>query len=183
MRRFYALSLLMMLAAGHAHAATLPACAVSQNISAQQPYGTASLHKLFFHVYDATLWVDDAQKKQFNWQDANAHFALNLTYHVDIDAEDFLERTLEELDRQPDVTAAMKAEFKKQLTPLYPDVLDGDSITAVRDSKEGLILCHQGKVRGAITDAAMVRAFFAIWLGEHSSEPELRDTLLGYSSQ
>lgn len=179
MRKLVIAWLGLLLSVGDAYAAPLPACAASHPISASKPYGSAALNKLFFHVYDAELWVDDAHRANFNPSDPQARYALHLTYHVDIDAADFLERTLEELERQPNVTPAMKKAFHEQLTLIYPDVSDGQSITAVHDPDKGMILCHQGVVRGGIKDAGMIRAFFAIWLGEHSSEPALRDRLLG----
>jgi hypothetical protein len=155
-----------------AHAAP-PPCA-AQVISAVKPYGTASLHKLFFHVYDAAFWTDDAN----GWNMATPH-ALHLTYHVSIEKEDLVERTLEELDRNPAVTPAMRAAFGRELPSLYAEINDGDTITAVAIPSKGITFCHNGQVKGVLKDAAMAKPFMGIWLGDTSSEADLRDGLLG----
>jgi hypothetical protein len=38
---------------------------------------------------------------------------------------------------------------------------------------------HNGNPRGEVRDAEFTRRFFGIWLGEATSEPALRDSLLG----
>jgi hypothetical protein len=153
--------------------ASPPLCA-AQVIRAAKPYGTASLHKLFFHVYDAQFWTDDVK----GWNMATPH-ALHLTYDVEIEKADLVERTLEELDRNPAVTPAMRGAYAKELPSLYAEIKKGDTITAVSIPRKGIIFCHNGQVRGVLKDVALAKPFMGIWLGSTSSEPELRDGLLG----
>lgn len=166
-------------------AATAPASAagslacVQQYVRQNTPQGKASLNKLIFHVYDARFWTDSPDGK---WSMDYPH-ALHLTYFVDIDAEDFLDRTLEELQHNPEVSEAMLGKYKAMLARLYPDVKDGDSITAAYSPAQGMQLCLNGKHLGNMTDNALIEPFFGIWLGKHSSEPKLRDGLLGVRAQ
>ena len=143
-------------------------------IHAAHPYGKAALHKLLFHVYDAEFWTDDPH----GWNMSTPH-ALYLVYHVSIEKADLVERTIEELHRNKAVTAAMIATYKKKLPLLFTDVQRGESITALYQPNTGVTFCHDGKVTGVLEDPALAEPFMGIWLGKDTSEPDLRDALLG----
>jgi hypothetical protein len=147
-----------------------PSCI--KGINAAAPYGKAELYKLFFHVYDAEFWSDAGR---FDIKQPNA---LHLTYHVDIDSEDFVERSLDELKRNPSVTKQELNNFAKTLPKLMPNVVEGDSITAAFTVENGLQFCHNNKPLGAIKDVKMAEDFLKIWLGETTSEPTMRKKLL-----
>jgi hypothetical protein len=150
---------------------TKPAC-IAKALKARKPYGTATLNKLFFHVYDAEFWTDGK-----GLQDSKP-YALHLTYQVSIEKQDFLDRTMKELKRQPEVSKKMLEEFRTQLKGIYPDVKDGDSITALHVPKGGVQFCFNGKPIGQLKNEALVKPFFGIWLGKNTSEPKVRDQLL-----
>jgi hypothetical protein len=171
-KHLFSLSLVMLTSFGGTASASKPPACIANYVKATAPYGTATLNKLVFHVYDAQFWTDGK-----GW-DKDAPYGLNLTYGVEIESKDFVERSLEELKHDPKVTQAMLAQFAKQLPPLMPNVAKGDSITAVSLPGGGAIFCHNGKPTGELKDAAMAQAFFGIWLGEHTSEPRLRNELL-----
>lgn len=149
-----------------------PKC-INDVVKAKSAYGNADLHKYFFHVYDASYWTDS---NGWNMQQSSA---LHLKYFVDIDGEDFVERTVKELKNNPKADATMLAKFKQQLPPLMPNVVEGDTITAAYNATEQkLTFCHNNKVKGAINDKDMAEAFMGIWLGKYSSEPSMRKKLL-----
>ncbi len=155
-------------------ARALPPPCTGNVIHAAHPYGKASLYKLLFHVYDAEFWTDDPQ----GWNMKSPH-ALYLIYRVSIDKADLVERTLEELHRDKAVTEAMIAEYRKHLPVLFTDVKDGESITALYQPDNGITFCHDGIVTGVLKDPALAKPFMGIWLGRNSSEPGLRNALLG----
>jgi hypothetical protein len=171
MKKYRYCMMILLALWGNMALAAPPAC-IAKHIKAITPHGTATLNKFIFHVYDAEFWTDGK-----GW-DERAPYGLHLTYGVEIESEDFVERSLEELQRNPAVTKAMLGSFAKQLPPLMPNVVKGDSITAVRLANGGAIFCHNGKPTGELKDAAMAQAFFGIWLGEYTSEPRLRKELL-----
>jgi hypothetical protein len=141
-------------------------------INSVKPLGVATLNKLLWHVYDGEFWSDAK-----GWKMDSPH-ALHLKYFADIESEDFVERSLEELQRNPKVDEKMLARFKSELPPLMPSVVEGDSITAAYSPKTGLVFCHNGKQTGVISDAKMAEAFLGIWLGANTTEPEMRKKLL-----
>ncbi len=148
-----------------------PPC-IASVVKSSKPQGTATLNKLLFHVYDVEFWSDSPK-----WN-MNSPHALHLTYFVDIDGEDFVERSLEELQHNKNVDAVMLEDFKRILPPLLPNVVEGDNISAVYRPNMGLFFCHNGKSTGVLRNAEMEQAFMGIWLGESTSEPDIRKKLL-----
>lgn len=153
-----------------------PAC-LRETITAEQPYGTASLYKLIFHVYDAEFWTNGE-----GWDQRSA-YGLHLEYGVDLTVEELLDSTREQLQRQPGVSKELRGNIVGQLRDIYPRVEEGDTITALYEPESGITFCHNGRKTGTITNPEMVRPFFAIWLGKHTSEPEMREELLGASEE
>ena len=62
---------------------------------------------------------------------------------------------------------------------LFPDVSEGDRITGVKRPGEATRVFFNGSLRGELRDADFTRMFFGIWLRPQSSEPAMRDALLG----
>ena len=65
------------------------------------------------------------------------------------------------------------------MTQLFPDVRQGDRLTAVNRPGLGMQLFANGQLRGAIDEPAFAQRFFGIWLARQTSEPALRTALLG----
>ena len=61
----------------------------------------------------------------------------------------------------------------------FPDVKNGDRITGVQQPGEGLRFYVNGRAGGELRDAEFARRFIGIWLGEQTSQPALRQSLLG----
>ena len=68
------------------------------------------------------------------------------------------------------------------LRAILPDVTDQNQIVGVADSDANTLFYLDGELIGEIREPQFTRAFFDIWLGERSSQPKLRDQLLGASS-
>lgn len=146
---------------------------VTDYIQAQNPLGQGSLYKFLFHVYDAEFWTDAD-----GW-DKSKPYALDLKYFVSIGKEDFLKRTLKELRRNPAVTKEMLLEYERKLGFIYPDVEEGDTITALYIPDEGILFSHNNNKLGWMKEPELIEPFFSIWLGKYTSEPTLRNKLLG----
>ena len=135
--------------------------------------GDGVLTYLFWDVYRATLYAPGP-----GWR-ADAPFALSLAYMRDLKGADIAERTIDEIRDQGFSDEAKLAAWGIKLAGLFPDVSDGDSLTAVRDAN-GRTIFYRGAQRiGAIDDPAFGPKFFDIWLGNKTSEPKLRRALLG----
>ena len=61
----------------------------------------------------------------------------------------------------------------------FPDVNKGDRITGVQRPQEAARFFFNSTLRGELRDADFTRRFFGIWLAPQTSEPRLRESLLG----
>ena len=59
----------------------------------------------------------------------------------------------------------------------------GDRITGVHLPGEGARFFVNGRLQGELRDADFARLFFGIWLSPRTSEPALREALLGLGSR
>jgi hypothetical protein len=89
------------------------------------------------------------------------------------------ERSLEEMQRQAEVPAEQGKRWLAEMTRLFPDVRDGDRLTGVQRPGEATQFFYNGALRGEVSDALFTRLFFGIWLSPQTSEPALRERLLG----
>ena len=167
--------LLLFLIPVQAGATTRPP-ELSPVIHAAEPYGSGDMTWLRIPVYDASLWTDAR-----NWSMESA-FALTLDYHMSIKSNALVERTIEEMERQPGFDAERR-DYASELATVFPDVKDGDRITALYQPGEAVRFFHNAKYTGSMESKDFAQAFFGIWLGESTSEPEIRKKLLKLSSR
>lgn len=175
MRKFLLATVAISLVSFSALAAEKPA-EIASTIKAESPMGEAGLDKLVFHVYDASLWTDAS-----TWS-MRQPFALSLKYGMRFDSDDFVDRTLEEMEKSSSASEAQREAYKPLLGKVFPAVKKGDHITALYTPGKGTSFFHNGKPTGSISNAAQpqfAEHFFAIWLSPKSSEPDLRNKLLG----
>ncbi len=135
--------------------------------------GKARLTYLFWDVYDAVLYAPNGK-----WAE-DKPFALKLTYLRDLDGRDIAERSAKEMRKQGLKDEDKLAEWQSTMTAIFPDVSDGDVLTGEVNEDRHTRFFFNGEVVGNVDDPAFTRAFFGIWLSENTSEPEMREQLLG----
>lgn len=170
--------LLLMSVAG----AVLPATAgtpppeLQQALPAVQLRGEGRLRFLGLHVYDIRLWTpqDFAADR---W--AEAPLALEIQYARSLVGKAIAERSLQEMQRQGEVPAERAQRWLAEMERLFPDVKQGDRILGVKQPGVGAAFYVNGRLRGEVRDADFARRFFGIWLAPQTSEPGLRQRLLG----
>lgn len=135
--------------------------------------GDGILSVAFWDIYQARLIAP-----QGKWT-AKAPYALDITYLTDIEGADIVARTIGEISAQGAASDAQLATWKQQLETFFPDVKAGDHFMGVA-TQHGETVFYKNNIRiGNVKDKAFSKAFFAIWLGEKTSEPALRHKLLG----
>lgn len=140
--------------------------------------GAGRLTFLALHVYDARLWVADGfAADRFE----AAPLALEIEYGRSLVGSKIAERTLEEMRRVPGIDDEQAAGWLEWMRRTFPDVNKGDRITGLFRPGESARIFHNGRLRGELRDAEFARRFVAIWLGPRTSEPKLRQSLLGAS--
>ena len=131
------------------------------------------------HVYDAVLWTAPGFRANAF---ADQTFALDLQYARDFTAVDIARRSLDEMRRHGAIDEAQADRWQSRLAAVLPDVKRGDRITGLNRPGQGASFFHNDRALGEIADPSFARLFFAIWLGEATSEPALRQRLLAGSA-
>ncbi len=141
-----------------------------------QLLGSGRLTFLGLHVYDARLWIDE----RFSADRFDRHaLALELQYARTLYGRLIAERSLEEMKRSGGVSDAQGERWLAAMKRAFPDVVKGDRITGVQRPEEGVRFFHNGTLRSELLDTDFTRRFFGIWLSPQTSEPKLRQSLLG----
>lgn len=126
-----------------------------------------------FRVFDAELYAPQGRYSP------SKPFALKLTYLRNFKGSDIAKRSVDEMRRQGLKDEAKLKLWGDQMRAIFPDVAQGASITGVRDASGKAVFYKDGKQIGSINDREFSRRFFAIWLGENTSNPGLQASLTG----
>jgi hypothetical protein len=143
------------------------------DLDAMQTVGEARMRVLFWDVYDARLLAPQGAYRE------DQPFALSLTYLRTLNGEKIAERSIEEIRGQGLADETALNRWLTFLTGVIPDVREADEIIGLATPDGSTRFFRDGMLIGEIDDARFTRAFFDIWLGEKTSEPGLRDQLLG----
>ena len=139
--------------------------------------GSGRLRFLGMRIYDARLWSPSRPGAE-DW-DAQP-LALELQYARNLVGALIAERSLEEMRRQGPIDAARAERWLAAMKATFPDVREGDRLTGVhRVDDDAARFFHNGRLRGEWRDSDFARQFFGIWLAPATSEPALREALLG----
>jgi hypothetical protein len=164
--------------AAQAQAPLVPA-ALPSEVAADLPgalwSGSARLRFFGFDVYDSHLWVAPGFKAA---QFEQHGLALELSYLRALSGRDIAERSLKEMKRAGDLSAAQSQRWLAALQDAIPDVKAGDRITGLHSPGVGARFWHNGQPRPPVRDPEFSRLFFGIWLSSATSEPQLRSGLL-----
>ena len=153
-------------------------------LPAAVPVGEATLRFLGFAVYDARLLAPPG------WRAQNlgcAPLVLELTYRRAFRGADIARRSLEEMRRAGPIAAADEATWLAAMQRIFPDVGPGDRIAGLWQPGAGARFVWtdaSGRRRflGDVPDARFAQRFFGIWLAPTTSEPGLRQALLGLNA-
>ena len=136
--------------------------------------GEGVMSYMFWDLYRAKLATTDG-----DYQAGEHPVRLTLTYLRDIEASDIVKATFDQwrhLDK-----AQYVSEYGDTLQGLWPDITEGDSL-AFETNEQGVgTFYYNGEKLQTIEQQAFSEAFLAIWLSPDTSEPKLRQKLIGAS--
>jgi hypothetical protein len=149
---------------------------VAAELPAARLVGHGRLRYLGLLVYDAWLWSASLLGHDY----ASHRIALELRYARTLRGAAIAERSLAEMRRVGGPIAVPRAQrWLAFMTQTFPDVADGDRITGVQWPGEAARFYVNGVGPAELRDADFPALFFGIWLSPRSSEPALRQALLG----
>jgi Chalcone isomerase-like len=153
--------------------------AVSQGLSNAKALGQARLVVFGFNIYDAKLWVADGFSAA-NY--ASEPFALELRYLRNFSGEMIAERSLKEMRRIGAVSEEKATQWLENMKKTFPDIKKGDQLIGIHRPDGTASFTLNGKPIGEIRDEEFTRLFFGIWLSPKTSEPKMRNELIGAAS-
>ncbi len=149
---------------------------VTRELPGARLLGSGRLTFLGLQVYDARLWTAD----EFAADRFDQHpLALELVYARTLYGRLIAERSLDEMKRVGGFSEAQGERWLASMQRSFPDVGKGDRLTGVQLPQEAARFYFNGALRGELRDAEFARRFFGIWLAPQTSEPALRQSLLG----
>ena len=138
--------------------------------------GEATLRFFGLRVYHARLWtLPDFRVDRLGEQ----ALLLELRYLRDLRGQAIAERSLEEMQRAGGFSDTQAQRWLAEMRRLFPDVKAEDRLTGRLVPGEGASFWHNGRVVGEVRDTEFARRFFGIWLAPSTSEPAMRQALLG----
>ena len=152
---------------------------VSAALPQAQLIGKGRLTVFGFQVYDARLWASPDFRSRGDSGYATQPLGLELSYLRNFKALDIAERSIKEMRRSAAVNDAQEAKWLLEMQRVVPDVKTGDRILGIHKPGTGAEFWVNGKPVGEIQDAEFARLFFGIWLSPKTSEPQIRNLLLG----
>lgn len=138
--------------------------------------GQARFRYFGLHVYDIRLW-SAAPVGADRW--ADLPLTLELEYARTLAGAEIAKRSLTEMRRQAPISDAQAAAWLAEMQAAFPDVKAGDRISGTHEPGVAAQFFVNGQPRRRVADAAFAKLFFGIWLSPQTSEPALREQLLG----
>jgi hypothetical protein len=137
--------------------------------------GTATMRWLGLTIYDIELWSPGPVAGEV----LDDPLALTLRYARSLKGRAIAERSLDEMRRIGPFSEGQANQWLAAMTRVFPDVGADDRLTGVHLPGRGARFFHNAQWRGEVADAQFARLFFGIWLSPRTSEPALREALLG----
>lgn len=146
---------------------------LNQYIEAPKLVGKARLKFMFWNVYEASLIAPRGHFSQ------ETPFALELKYMRGFEGKEIASRSIDEMRSLGMDDEVKLAKWYQEMQGIFPDVKEGEMITGVVDNNQISHFFFNDKPLGIVHDKEFSKWFFNIWLSEKTSQPEMREQLLG----
>lgn len=153
---------------------------VQQAVPQARVLGHGSFRWFGLKIYDAVLW--SGPRGLSGTLPSDRPFALDLRYARSLPGKKISDASSEQIQKLGMGTAEQRMRWQQDMHKLFPDVQEGTRLTGVYVPAAGVRFYLDGKLLGMIDDPQFADAFFAIWLSEKTTAPQLRQALLGRSS-
>lgn len=138
-----------------------------------QQVGQGMFKRFGWSIYEASLYAPEGR---FN---PRQPYALTLTYERTISGDRLVEASLDQM-RKLGAPVDEHPNWPAELARVLPSVSKGVTLTGVYRPGEGATF-YQMNIETGRVDDDLARWFFAIWLDPRTSEPSLRQALIGAS--
>lgn len=138
--------------------------------------GESRLSVLWWDIYEAALYNPEGR-----YQGLQPPLLLKLSYLRDIDKDDLIDASRDELQRLQAENGLDDRAIEKGLSDLrtiWPDIQEGDSLSFYLQ-QGGSRFYFNDELIGQISNDRFAQAFIAIWLSDNSAYPQLSQQLRG----
>lgn len=135
--------------------------------------GRGRLRLYLVSIFDAFLYAPNGR---FSFE---RPFALKITYHHNVRSSEIVKRSISEIRAQGFRDEAKLRQWQTIMTRLFPNINAGQSLIGLRNEDGHAEFYSDNGFIGAVNDIEFANKFFAIWLGQNSTQPHLRQQLLG----
>jgi hypothetical protein len=136
--------------------------------------GQAKFSVLFWDVYQSRLLTSDGQLPLSH----DCQYSMfEIQYLRDISKQELLDSTLAQWQHL-EIDEEQYMPYLLALESIWPDIKAGDQLTLLTNAATTVFYFNQQKV-GEIESEQFADLFLRIWLDENTSEPKLRQQLLG----
>ncbi len=163
----------------------LPSLTLAKGVDDLNKVGEGKLNYLFWDIYLAQYYSSAPQSTKAEWQHRqnetlidNPVNALRIKYFKSIDKQSLIEATIAQWQHlgyeENDINR-----WVAQVEPIWPDVEPGHTLTFRVEPDRPSQFFYNGYWIGNVEEKGFGKAFLSIWLSERTSEPKLRQALLG----
>jgi len=163
----------LVFAAGAAYAAPPLPTLVNREFPGLKEVGEGRLRFIGIHVYDSSLWISGPA---YSPKDV---FAIEIRYQIGIKGHALTERSLKEMRGLGYTDEAKLKRWEAEMDRVFPDLKPDDRLVGVSVPDKEARFYSQDRFLGTVQDPEFARAFFGIWLDDKTSEPRLRNKMLG----
>lgn len=146
---------------------------INESVPNAKLVGEGKMTYFFWDVYDAQLYAPEGV-----WR-GEPPYALTLTYLRDFEGAAIAERSVKEMRKQGFNDKQKLTQWEEQMKSIFPDVEEGTQLTGLFMKNGETVFLKNEEVLGSVEDKGFGTQFFAIWLSEKTSEPKLREKLVG----
>jgi hypothetical protein len=146
---------------------------IEKQIPDAQMVATSRLTVFLFDVYDASFYTAEGKRE------VTLPYALKLAYLRDIKGEKIADQSAEEIRHQAIVDEVTLADWHSQMRKIFPNVKKGDNITGIHKDATTCTFYKNDYLIGQMHNKQFCNAFFDIWFGEKTTQPALRNKLIG----
>jgi hypothetical protein len=143
----------------------------STHLPGAQQVGQGIFKRFGWSIYEAKLYAPGGRF------DPRASYALSLTYERTIAGDRLVQASLDQM-RKLGAPVDDHPDWATELAKVLPSVSKGITLTSVYRPGEGAVFYQMNIETGRVNDG-LARWFFAIWLDPRTSEPSLRQALIG----
>jgi hypothetical protein len=136
--------------------------------------GKAKFSVLFWDIYESSLFTTDGQRPFSN---LCQHALFEIHYLRDISKKELIDNTVSQWQHLS-LNENEYLAFLPLLEKIWLDINAGDRLSMLSQKGTSVFYLNRQKI-GEIESLTFAKTFLSIWLDENTSEPKLRQQLLG----